>query len=184
MDDPTDKKVDKSTAIAPVHVNKQGPRPHNAGMFSKEHRAENNHGRPKGSVNKITRTMKDAAVAAAVELGELPRKDWAKAAKVAHPGEGMKGFFMNMIIEQPKSFMAVLARIMPLHVIAASDGEKWATREQMQARLREAGMPENLVDFMKPVDVRSLDPSDLAYDPYDYPDETDDEDVTPKQAAE
>jgi hypothetical protein len=76
---------------------------------------------------------------------------------------------------------------MPLNIVTADDGSKWATREQMQARLREAGLPETLVNFMKPVDARTLDPSDLAYDPYDFPDETDDEglvDVTPKIAAE
>jgi hypothetical protein len=182
MDDSTDKKV---VRLARVHVGAMGPRPANAGMFTKDRRPENKGGRPPGALNKLTRSMKDAAVAAAVELGEMPRDQWEEAAKQAHRGEGMKGFFMNMIIEQPKSFMVVIARIMPLHVgSVVGDTSKWATREQSQARLREAGLPENLVDFMKPVDVHSLDPGDLAYDPYDYPDETDDEDVTPEQAAE
>jgi hypothetical protein len=35
-------------------------------------------GRHPGTLNKITRTMKDAAVAAAEELGHIPYKQWAK----------------------------------------------------------------------------------------------------------
>jgi hypothetical protein len=38
-------------------------------------------GRPPGSLNKITRTMKDALVAAAVELGQLHTDKWEAEAK-------------------------------------------------------------------------------------------------------
>jgi hypothetical protein len=47
--------------------------------MSRHRTGANNLGRPRGTLNKITRTMKDAAVAAAEELGHIPYKDWAKS---------------------------------------------------------------------------------------------------------
>src|SRR5580693_8101791 len=60
---------------------------------AKESRAlavASNKGRPPGTLNRITRTMKEAAVAAAEELGQLPIKKWAKQLDVGDPN-GMKG---------------------------------------------------------------------------------------------
>jgi len=47
-------------------------------------------GKPPGTLNKLTRTMKDAAVLAAEELGQIPMKDWAKQLNVGDPN-GLKG---------------------------------------------------------------------------------------------
>jgi hypothetical protein len=45
-------------------------------------------GRPPGSLNKITRTLKDALIAAAVELGQLPLSQWeAELEKPHHQNE-------------------------------------------------------------------------------------------------
>ena len=54
------------------------PKPATPGSWTKETRpAGANRGKPVGTLNRITRTMKDAAVAAAEELGHLPMKKWA-----------------------------------------------------------------------------------------------------------
>jgi hypothetical protein len=131
--------------------------------------------------------MKDAAVAAADELGQLPRRQWKAYARRAHKGEGMKGFFMNMIIEEPKSFMTLMARIMPLHV-TTNLGRKWLTEEEAKARLKERGLPESTLNFVRSISEDDLQEEELDGDPYDDPEaETDDEgliDVTPKEAAE
>jgi hypothetical protein len=53
-----------TTTIAPIRVGM--PPPHDR-QFSSTNQPAKNPGRPPGSMNKITRTMKDAAVAAAEE---------------------------------------------------------------------------------------------------------------------
>jgi len=140
-------------------------------------------GRPPGTLNKLTRTMKDAAVAAADELGQLPLKQWAKQLNVGDPN-GLKGYFKFLAVKHPKSFAVILARIMPLHVTTgAKKLPKYLTEEQMRSELRAVGLPEDLIKFMHPVDVMSVDPDEVGDDPYPDP-EADDEDmvgVTPKE---
>jgi hypothetical protein len=139
-----------------------------------------------GSLNKITRTMKDAAVAAAEELGHLPIKQWAKQLNVGDPN-GLKQYFKFLAIKHPKSYAVILARIMPLHVTTPGNKlPKYLTEEQMRAELRASGLPEDLIKFMHPVDVMSVDPDEVGDDPYpdpeadDEPDKPDMLDVTPK----
>ena len=60
-----DKKVVKTTDIPAIRV---GVRARNPGMIAKGQAGLNRSGRPKGVLNKITRTMKDAVIAAADEL--------------------------------------------------------------------------------------------------------------------
>ena len=55
------------------------PRAKTAGSWTKETRP--NSVRPAGALNRITRTMKAAAVEAAHELGQVPVKHWAQAAE-------------------------------------------------------------------------------------------------------
>jgi hypothetical protein len=105
------KKTVTTVKIAPIRF-RMPDATRNSGMFSKD-RPRRGPGRPPGSVNKITRTMKDMAVAAATELGQLPRDRWDEEAKKGDPDNGMKGFFKAMAVEQPKSLAIVLARLMP-----------------------------------------------------------------------
>jgi hypothetical protein len=84
----------------------------NSGMFSKD-RPRRGPGRPPGSVNAITRTMKETAVAAANELGQLPRDKWDEEANKGDPDNGLRGFFKVMAADRPKSLAIILARIMP-----------------------------------------------------------------------
>jgi hypothetical protein len=88
----------------------------------------------------------------------------------------------NLAVKELKTCAIILARIMPLHIQTSSTMPKYLTRDQMVERLREAGLPENLIDEMPVIDARTLDPEDLGYDPYDDA-EADEEpmvDVTPK----
>jgi hypothetical protein len=89
----------------------------------------------------------------------------------------MKRFFKVMAVEEPRTFGIILARIMPLHINTNNVAQKYLTEEQMRARLREAGLPEGLIDFMRPVDARKLDPNEISRpNPYPDPeDETDDQ---------
>jgi len=77
---------------------------------------------------------------------------------------------------------------MPLHITGGTNKlPKYLTEEQMRAELREAGLPEDIIKFMHPVDRMHVDPDELEMDPYPDPEADDDEmiDVTPdKKAAE
>jgi hypothetical protein len=97
---------------------------------------------------------------------------------------GMKGYFKFLAVKHPKSYAIILARIMPLHInTGAKKLPKYLTAEQMRAELREAGLPEDLIKFMHPIDRTQVDPRDLDDDPYDDPeaDEEDMVDVTPEK---
>jgi hypothetical protein len=97
--------------IAPFRFRVPAATP-NSGMFSKD-RPSRGPGRPRGALNKIPRETKEAAVAAADELGRLPRAKWAEEANKGDPDDGTKGFFKAMAVGQLKSFVIVLARLMP-----------------------------------------------------------------------
>jgi hypothetical protein len=139
-------------------------------------------GRPVGSLNKITRTMKDALVAAAVELGQLHTDQWAEHIKLPDP-DGLKHYFKVAAVEEMKTFLILIGRIMPLHVQTSGSMPKYLSREQMIERLKEVGMPENAIDDMRPIDARLLDPEDLGFNPYDEddPDDAAMQDITPKE---
>jgi hypothetical protein len=98
--------------------------------------------------------MKDALIAAAVELGQLPLSQWE--AELEKPcSDGMKHFFKVAAVREMKTFLTVVARIMPLHNETSGNTPKYVTRDQIIERLREAGMPESMIDEMKPLDGRA-----------------------------
>jgi hypothetical protein len=105
-----------------------------------------NLGRPPGSLNKITRTMKDAAVAAAEELGHHDRDQWTLVASKGDPN-GMKHFFMVMAVENMRTFGAILARIMPLHV-QATGMPAYLTEEQVVA-VKTYGLQASLIEHCR-----------------------------------
>jgi hypothetical protein len=75
------------------------PRAKTAGSWTKETRP--NSVRPAGALNRITRTMKDAAVEAAHELGRAPVKQWGK--QLNGDPNGLKGYFKFLTVKHPKS---------------------------------------------------------------------------------
>lgn len=78
----------------PQSTPKQTPR----GAAARSAAGEKLGGRPKGSVNKVTKAIKDAA------LGAL------------NAGEGAEAFFMERKAEDPNAFMGFLKSIVPLDV--------------------------------------------------------------------
>jgi hypothetical protein len=150
--------------IMPLHVR---TRPHD-GLFSKDRPPKRNPGRPPGSLNKITRTMKDAIVAAAEELGHVDFDKWRDLK--GDPENGMKQFFKALAVNEMRTFGIILARLIP-----------------MQAELREADLPEDIIKFMPPIDAKTIDPDEMEENPYGDPELDDEEliDVTlDKEAAE
>jgi hypothetical protein len=132
-------------------------------------------GRPRGSKNKISRTMREAFAAAVEELGRTDLDQWDEVVERAadHP-DPHKRFFMVAATRHLRTFMAVVARMIPTRVTHAPP-QRYTTVEQARAELREAGIPDSIIDDMPTVDIGDVDPDEIVgrKSPYDDP-ETDD----------
>jgi hypothetical protein len=74
-------------------------------VVSAEFEEQRGKGRPKGSTNKVTQLMKDAAIIAAQQLGENLRGRG-----------GLEGFFRRMGRREPVAFLGFLGKLIPLQV--------------------------------------------------------------------
>jgi hypothetical protein len=64
----------------------------------------------------------------------------------------MKQFFKALAVNEMRTFGIILARMIP-----------------MQAELREADLPEDIIKFMPPIDAKTIDPDEMEENPYDDP---------------
>ncbi len=140
-------------------------------------------GRAPGVPNILTSSMKDAIVQAAEQIGAVPidkRKELADRGDADNP---LCGYFKIMAVENAKSFAYLLGKVLPMHVMVSRRGDFY-TDEEARAQLRSVGLPEAVLEFIKPVDLRTID---LEPDLYPDPEAEDADilDVTPdKQATE
>ena len=146
-------------------------------------------GRPPGLVNKLTREMQDAVLAAAEELGRVPYSKWPQEVEVEGVEDGMKQFYKALAVKELKTFGMILARMMPKFVHRTTTKKSvptLLTEEQVLAELKEAGIPLDVIKHMHAVDITTVDTFQLDGDPYDDPEDDDDGemvDVTPKDTA-
>ena len=82
---------------------------------------------------------------------------------------GMKGYFKFLAVRHPKTYGAILARIMPLHNHTSNKMPAYLTEEQVKAELREAGLPEDMIKFMRAVDATTIDFDDEIGNPTTTP---------------
>jgi hypothetical protein len=93
----------------------------------------------------------------------------------------VRRFFMVAAVRDLRTFMAVVARIIPQD-IPHSPRKRCKTTEQALAELKAAGIPEDVLDFLRPVD-----PAEVVgrRNPYEDPDDENMPEVTPgNEAAE
>jgi hypothetical protein len=151
--------------------------------YSKDRQPQRNPGRPPGSLNKITREMRDAILAAAEELGRVPFSKWAAEIEVENQLDGMKGFYKALAVNELRTFGIILARMMPTNVTHTTVAElpTYMTEDEVIEGLREAGLPLDLLDKMRVTDALTLSPEDYGENPYDDPEADEVVDVTPKK---
>src|SRR5271168_1087473 len=109
----------------------------------KESRRKAGPGRPPGLVNKLTREMQDAVLAAAEELGRVPPSRWEQELEVEGAEDGMKQFYKVLAVKELKTFGIILARMMPKFVHRTTTKKNvptLLTEEQVLAELKEAGI--------------------------------------------
>ena len=127
-----------------------------ATYFSKTNQPAYNPGRPPGVPNRISQSTKDAVISAAEQLGAIPRKEWKKLAAEGDPEYPLRGYFKNMAVDNPKSFANIMGRVLPMHVVP-SQRQNYYTDEEAKAALHSVGLPDAVLEFLRPVDLRLID---------------------------
>jgi hypothetical protein len=75
-------------------------------------------GRPIGSQNKISRTMKEAVVGAVELLGSTDLDKWEKIIQKAEDDpDPYRRFFTIAAVHDMKTFMAVVGKMVPHHIV-------------------------------------------------------------------
>ena len=105
--------------------------------------ARNKGGRPKGSQNKVTATFRDAMLLAAQELGDTQ--------EVGKDGQGgLLGYLKVCGVLERKTFMLMMARILPLKISAEiKQLKEKISLEEAVAELKACGMDEMLALYLK-----------------------------------
>ncbi len=91
-------------------------------------------GRPKGIKNKTSMILKEATILAAAQVGE---DDYGR--------DGLTGYLRRIAREEPKSFVTLLAKILPLQITGVNGGpvdiHTYQTVDQVIAKLIDRGIP-------------------------------------------
>jgi hypothetical protein len=179
-------------SLARIHATMGPPHvPPKDDLFKKGEDPKRSPGRPAGSPNRISRTMKEAVVGAVELLGSTDLDKWEQIIKDAeNDPDPYRRFFTIAAVRDLKIFMTVVGRMIPSHVIH-SKPQRYMTVAQAKAELRAAGVPDSALEHMPTLSIHDVDPEEIVggrrKSPYSDPEELDDEgmiNVTPKQAAE
>jgi hypothetical protein len=119
----------------------------------------NKGGRPVGSQNRYTGALKELFLLAAENVGDR--------LKIGPNGEragegGALAFLEVCAIEERKTFLTVMARLLPITIKTAPPLKKVLTREEALHELRERGLDVRLIDHLRRLpfpeeDVPALD---------------------------
>ena len=119
-------------------------------------------GRPPGSRNKMGSDLMSLVMQAAMETGFI-RKDAETGEMIGTGEEGTLGYLKWAAIHKADRFIALLSRGMPQHVIADVT-PRVLTRTEVEAQLKERGLPVGLLEHLRKAPVE-LD-FDEDEDPY------------------
>jgi hypothetical protein len=177
------------------NVSKQPSRIEQAGMrppgivggreaFSRDSQPRRNPGRPKGSRNKMGRDLMELVMQAAEELGFL-RED-ESGVLVGTGEEGVLGYLKWIGINRPERLVALMSRGIPKQVYANVTHKVIRTPQEIDAELRERGLPVELLEHLRMMpDVlqqdEDPDPYGLLKDVTPVSDENVTPDVTPEE---
>jgi len=135
-------------AVTRIHT------PH-AGDFRKGHRG--GPGRPKGARNRVGADLAQEILQAAAETGFMVRDEKGNW-KPTHEG-GIRGYLRWATIHEAKTYLGMIARVLPFNVVQEEPEEIIMTHEQILAELEERGLPTDLVGILREAPAE-LDPGE------------------------
>jgi hypothetical protein len=65
--------------------------------------------------------------------------------------DGCDGYLLWCAVNEPRSYMALLARILPYHIVPELPNKSTLSYEETVAQLRERGLPPGLIDHLRNV---------------------------------
>jgi hypothetical protein len=120
-------------------------------------------GRPRGSSNRIKADLAQMIMNNAARAGFMKLDKDGK--RIGTGLDGCDGYLLWCAVNEPKTYMALLARILPYYVNTSEPvGPTTVTREEMLAQLRERGLPLELIEHLRKA-PEILDPGEDP-DPY------------------
>jgi hypothetical protein len=119
-------------------------------------------GRPRGSKNRIQVDLAQEIVAAAADIGFLKRDE--KGEPIVTGTGGLSGYLRYAAVYETKTYLGLLARCLPYFIVDGSLDRPVMTREEAIAKLRERGLPVELLEVLRKAPVRLDDDEDP--DPY------------------
>jgi hypothetical protein len=141
---------------APTKSHKNAPGRHRFGADNQPPKGKV--GRPKGSRNKLTKSVTELLIRAAAEVG-----DSTEAGKDGKGGA--LGYLKVSAVTERRAYLALFGRALPLHVDANISHKPILTLEQAEAELKARGLPPGLIEYLRAVDDELGE--DDEPDPYD-----------------
>lgn len=94
--------------------------------------SKSNRGRKAGIPNRVTTALKEAIILAAAAVG---RDGSGK--------DGLTGYLVRLAKTEPRSFAALLGRVIPLHIVGSVDHKhrELRTADEVKKELAERGLP-------------------------------------------
>ena len=96
--------------------------------FQPGHRRE--HGRARGTPNRVSRLVREAIVEAAALVGED-----------GEGAEGLVGYLKLLAVTEPRAYASLLGRVLPYQITVDDGPQPLATVEELAEELRRRGLP-------------------------------------------
>jgi hypothetical protein len=103
-------------------------------------------GRPKGSSNKLKADLSQMVMNAAMRTGFIQVVD---GVRVGSGIDGCEGYLMSAAIHESRTFLALLARILPYYVQTEIPTKNTLSYDETVAQLRERGLPPELINHLR-----------------------------------
>jgi hypothetical protein len=114
-------------------------------------------GRPKGARNRVGADLAREILQAAADTGFMVR-DAEGHWKASNEG-GLRGYLRWATINEPKTYLGMIARVLPFNVVQEHHEERILSHEQVLAELEERGLPVDLVGVLREAPAE-LDPGE------------------------
>jgi hypothetical protein len=131
-------------------------------------------GRPKGSRTRVKADLSQMIMNGAAAAGFMQLDKDGK--RIPTGMDGCDGYLLWCAVNEPRTYMALLARILPYHIVPELPDKSTLSYEETVAQLRERGLPPELINHLRkaPAGANDLWPGENP-DPYHM------HDVTPKK---